>query len=173
MRTVDRTNWPEGPWNLEPDEARFVHAGYHCLILRNNLGAWCGYVAVPPGHPWHGQKYDDVPASVHGGLTFASECHGDICHVPAPGEPDDVWWVGFDCGHYNDLMPGMVALEATVLKDIQTFGAEEGLAARWRGEYRTQDYVTSETQELAIQARAATGAALNLATHLLAIAQGS
>lgn len=34
--------------------------------------------------------------AVHGGLTYSDRCHDDICHVPAPGEPDDVWWFGFD-----------------------------------------------------------------------------
>lgn len=32
-----------------------------------------------------------------------------ICHVPAPGEPDDIWWFGFDCAHAGDRMPGMEA----------------------------------------------------------------
>lgn len=30
-----------------------------------------------------------------------------ICHIPAPGEPDDVWWFGFDCAHSGDVSPGM------------------------------------------------------------------
>lgn len=28
-----------------------------------------------------------------------------ICHVAAPGEPDPVWWLGFDCAHSGDLSP--------------------------------------------------------------------
>lgn len=74
--------------------------GFACLIRRTNIGIWCGYVAVPPGHPWHGKHYDAVDADVHGGLTYAEPCSGEICHVPQPGESDDVWWLGFDCGHY-------------------------------------------------------------------------
>jgi len=23
------------------------------------------------------------------------------------GEPDKVWWLGFDCAHYQDLIPGI------------------------------------------------------------------
>jgi hypothetical protein len=48
---------------------------------------------------------------VHGGLTFSDGCdHGNdpsrgICHLPGPGEPDDVWWFGFDCAHAGDLCP--------------------------------------------------------------------
>jgi hypothetical protein len=25
--------------------------------------------------------------------------------VPNPGEPDDVWWFGFDCAHCDDMSP--------------------------------------------------------------------
>lgn len=28
-----------------------------------------------------------------------------ICHIPAPGEPDNVWWFGFDCAHSGDYSP--------------------------------------------------------------------
>jgi hypothetical protein len=73
-------------------------------------GSWCGYVAVPPGHPYHGAPYDDVPVEVHGDLTFASYCneedaeHG-VCHVALPGEPERVYWLGFDFGHFLDMSP--------------------------------------------------------------------
>lgn len=29
-----------------------------------------------------------------------------ICHVASPGEPDPVWWLGFDCAHAGDISPG-------------------------------------------------------------------
>lgn len=29
-----------------------------------------------------------------------------ICHIPGDGEPDDVWWFGFDCAHAGDHCPG-------------------------------------------------------------------
>lgn len=45
------------------------------------------------------------PGPLHGGLTYASECRGHICHVPEPGKPEDVWWFGFDCAHSGDLTP--------------------------------------------------------------------
>jgi hypothetical protein len=49
---------------------------------------------------------NDVHASVHGGITYAGPCEGVICHVPRPGEPDDVWWLGFDMAHGGDFSPG-------------------------------------------------------------------
>lgn len=102
-----------GPWHDEPDKAHWVDeaTGLDCLIVRNHLGALCGYVGVPPAHPWHGKDYDDVYVDVHGGLTYADRCQEDeehgICHLPEPGRPDDVWWLGFDCAHSGDLVPGV------------------------------------------------------------------
>ena len=91
---VPKSDWPPGPWHDEPDRLDFEHAGLSCLALRNRFGAWCGYVAVPPGHPFHGTGYNDVPAEVHGGLTYASTCDEPICHELKPGQPDGVWWLG-------------------------------------------------------------------------------
>ncbi len=89
---IDKTLWPPGPWQTEPDIKRWMRNGIHCLIVRvENHGALCGYAAVPPGHPWHQVHYDHLEGlSVHGGLTYASHCHGKVCHIPAPGEPAEV-----------------------------------------------------------------------------------
>lgn len=97
-----------GLWVDEPDRIEWRAHGLPCLIQRNySFGNLCGYVGVPPGHPAHGKGIDtpDADLDVHGGVTYASACNGHICHVPAPGEPDDVWWLGFDCGHAWDLAP--------------------------------------------------------------------
>jgi hypothetical protein len=102
--------WGAGPWQSEPDRAEWMtEAGLPGLIVRNHMGALCGYVAVPPGHPLHGKHYGEVDVSCHGGLTYAEACHGDICHKAAPGEPDNVWWFGFDCAHAFDLVPAVHA----------------------------------------------------------------
>lgn len=115
---VDKSVWGDGPWTDEPDrlEWRDDTTGLPCLALRSPMmGAWCGYVAVPPGHPWHGADCCDLELyAAHGGLTFAGPCDpgegpDQICHVPMPGEPDDVYWIGFDCGHAGDLAPGAEA----------------------------------------------------------------
>lgn len=119
----------------------FQHAGLPCLLVRHaRLGQWCGYAAVPPTHPLHGCSYDDVDVSVHGGLTYANACRGLICHVPKPGEPDNVWWFGFDCAHLWDLAPGM---DATT----RALGFE-----RDRDDvYRDLAYVRGQTERLAEQ----------------------
>lgn len=117
---------PEGPWTSEPDKVHWVDAetDLDCLIVRNHFGALCGYVGLPPGHPLHGLDYSDdavceADQSSHGGLTYAGVCQEDkrgegygICHIPGPGRPADVWWLGFDCSHYRDLTPGLLALAA-------------------------------------------------------------
>ena len=63
---VDRTDWPKGPWDSEPDRVDFVSSGFSCLLLRNNVGSWCGYVGVPETHPSFGKDYDHVDVDVHG-----------------------------------------------------------------------------------------------------------
>jgi hypothetical protein len=118
---LDKTTWGDGPWQDEPDRIEWKDpvTGYPCLMLRHaHFGNWCGYVAVPPGHVLHGADWnaasDDVASAAHSGLTFASGCMDDdrpkreqVCHAPAPGEPDNVWWFGFDCAHIGDQLPGM------------------------------------------------------------------
>lgn len=150
---VDRSIWGAGPWQDEPDRVEFEHAGLPCLALRNHHGIWCGYAAVPPGHPLHGKPYDEIDVDVHGGLTYANVCAGHICHVPKPGEPDNVWWFGFDCGHGGDFSPGMHA-------SLQLHGFREGnydhatavAAATWLVEvYRDLPYVRAEIERLAGQ----------------------
>lgn len=116
LRTVERlegksrSEWPAGPWDAEPDliEWRDEDTGYPCLVVRGPMGALCGYVGVPPDHPWHGQDYGIPDVEAPGGLTYADACAGNICHVPLPGEPDGVWWFGFDCAHSWDIVPGMI-----------------------------------------------------------------
>lgn len=141
---MPRSAWPPGPWQNEPDRVQWRDrgSGLDCLALRQHGGFWCGYVAMPPGHPWHGADFDDVKVVVHGGLTFAAPCmtEGDhrerVCHLVLPGDPDDVWWLGFDSAHGGDLMPFMAGLHAG-------------------DTYRTIGYVTGQCELLAYQARRA------------------
>lgn len=104
-----RAEWGPGPWQDEPDLVEWRHvSGLPCLVVRGPTGAWCGYVGVPGSHPWFGHEYGKVDEhSSHGGLTFSGTCRGDICHVAQDGEPETVWWFGFDCAHAGDLAPGL------------------------------------------------------------------
>lgn len=162
---TDKSGWPDGPWRAEPDKLQWVtEAGLPGLIVRNGAGALCGYVGIPEGHPWFAKRYSECatpevhedpedgenhswcnhsPGSqveVHGGLTFSDFCSPDhergICHTPGPGEPDRVWWLGFDCGHSFDYAPGYQKLgfPQAVYRDLAyTKRQVERLAAQLAG----------------------------------------
>ena len=126
------------PWAGEPDKAQWVDEAtdLDCLIVRNRIGALCGYVGMPPGHPLHGQSHSNLEAldiDVHGGLTYAGPCQedGDVCHVPELGRPVDVWWFGFDCAHAWDVVPAFVSshLPDSTYRDIAYVRAECGSLA--------------------------------------------
>ena len=144
----------DGPWRDEPDKAQWVDeaTGLDCLIVRNRRGALCGYVGVPPGHPLHGRDYADTDLDVHGGLTYSDYCQEGaedgpgVCHVPEPGRPAEVWWLGFDCGHYYDLSPGVMEANQRLQREvgIPWYRGEEGT-------YRTFGYVRDECASLAAQ----------------------
>ncbi len=147
-RTVDKSSWGPGPWQDEPDKRQWKDqaTGLPCLIVRGPVGALCGYVGVPPGHPLHGQGYDEAGLDCHGGLTYAAGCSSaknpetGVCHIPDPGEPDHVWWFGFDCAHFSDLTPGL---------DSKYRFNQSGQS------YRDIGYVTAECTSLAKQLAAA------------------
>jgi hypothetical protein len=149
----DRSFWGTGPWNSEPDKMQWKDeaTGLACLMVRQaTSGHLCGYVGVEPGHALYGKGYDDVPSfDVHGGLTFADKCQEGplettVCHLPEPGEPDGLWWFGFDCMHARDLSPSSAML-ARRLGDARLF---EGNV------YRDLAYVRGECAKLAEQINA-------------------
>ena len=131
-------------------------------------GHWCGYVGVTEGHPAFGLPYDDADKlgprhqdadgyewgglRVHGGLTFSDSCqegaedHG-ICHVPQPGQPERVWWFGFDMAHSGDISPGMDARLRAMGHEPHRYVSIWGIP----DEYRTLEYVQAECANLARQ----------------------
>ena len=149
----DRSKWPPGEWDHEPDKVQWTDAatGLACLAKRQpNRGHWCGYVGVPPSHPWHGKSYNDLPdygPNVHGGLTFSDDCQEGppaetICHVPAPGEPEHLWWFGFDCAHAWDQSPD---------DHVRALSGDPIWALNYDSTYRSLWYVRSECARLAKQ----------------------
>lgn len=143
--TIDREKlgWAPGPWDGEPDKVQWQdeETGLPCLAVRHpSSGHWCGYVGVAETHPLYqvdcsmGEHCFDV----HGGITFGDMCSpGEdeskgVCHLPDEGEPDHVWWHGFDCHHSGDSSPGY---------DLH-----------WDGTcYRPLSYIKSECKSLAQQ----------------------
>lgn len=112
------------------------HAGFQFATVHNGIGYRCGYVRVPKGHPWHGRDYDDLPANVHGGLTFAEP---DV-ECDKPGE-DDAWWIGFDCAHSGDAPDPALLTAADAFKGLNHSES-----------VRTQEYVEAQCRRLCEQA---------------------
>lgn len=116
----------------EGDKKRFEAFGYKCLIKRNHYtGGLCGYVGVSRNSKLYRMSYQDLEdkhnIDVHGGLTFS-----DFWSE----ETDDLWYVGFDAGHYMDVMP---------------FMARECKSLLGEGTYKDMGYMTKECKSLAKQ----------------------
>ncbi len=132
--------WIEGPWSGEPDRVAFELGGFRCVLDRDSSGAWCGYIGIPPGHPWHGLYYGDVKASAHQGLTYGRQ---DVPARLTSGAPADLHWFGFDCAHTGsgDLTPAWA-----------TWHQRHGFPLLPNLVYKTIDYARSQLERLAQQA---------------------
>lgn len=160
-----------GPWADEPDRVQWPDAetGLPCLLTRNPYyGSLCGYVGVPEGHPLHGRDYGEEAVYealfAHGGVNFSQPCQeqeGGVCHIPGPGEPDSVWWFGFDCAHGGDLLPLMDRKPSEILGDYLSPALSGSLAKILQrldsGEYRDLAYVKAQCASLAQQLKALEG----------------
>lgn len=148
-RNIDKSSWGHGQWQDEPDKLQWQDeaTGLPCLIVRStSSGSLCGYVGIVEGHPDFKCDYDNVNVEVHGGLTFAGFCGGHICHEPDTGEPDHVWWLGFDCAHASDVSPGFSQLARTMAQ------LYEGCTSQ--PTYKALEYVKAEVTQLAAQLKA-------------------
>lgn len=171
---------PPAPWLTEPNELEWTDdaTGYPCRMVRNSMGAWCGYVGIPEGHPWFGKKYND-PVKVSKAvlerpldvdkvgvfnlflgdvdmeertiaIALAVDVHGGLNFAE---EDDDRWWFGFDCGHAFDLSPG---LRVSIEEARKAFGFPDGLADQLTRAfdnqvYRDLPYVKEQVTSLAAQ----------------------
>lgn len=111
-------------------ESDFEYKDYRCVTIFGDLGHRCGYVGIPNGHPLYGKDCHDEtsilfseiegnPIGKRGILSIMmNECsdsadkvrldmlfdvHGSITYA-GQGHPidNDLWWLGFDCGHIGD-----------------------------------------------------------------------
>ena len=154
---LDKSSWGPGPWQDEPDKVQFVdrRTGLDCLVVRHGeYGHYCGYVGVPADHPLYKVEPSRIGVGVHGGVTGATLCQEGpeattVCHIPRPGRPDDVWWIGFDCAHAWDHKPGEISLFRSLHVGDDLLDLMERTAGHKR--YRDLKYVMGEVADLAQQ----------------------
>lgn len=65
------------------------------LIVLRGPSALCAYIGIPKDHPLANFSYDDIPLSVHGGLTFGAL--GDGTYLPG-----EQFFYGWDYAHSGD-----------------------------------------------------------------------
>jgi len=107
------------------------HLDYTYYITHSDLGFRCGYVSLPPGHPWTAPGVDLFDIDVHGDVTFDDD------------DPliKNNYLVGFDCGHSGDAPDPEL-----VFTSVNLFAG---------GIIRSQEYVRAECFKLIEQAEAA------------------
>lgn len=145
---MDKSDWLRGPWDHEPDKIQWVDeaTGFPCLVVRNAMGSWCGYVGIGRYHRYYGVPFGQAQdIDVHGGLTFSASCSEDengVCHVVGPNEDDHVWWLGFDHAHGYDATPAHSAF-------FRRYGIRDETEF-----YTTVDAARDEVRDLAKQLKA-------------------
>lgn len=148
---VDKQEWSLGPWKDEPDYVAWVddETSYRCVMRRNVIGAWCGFVGLPPQHPLYMAAANDAAfrfVDIHGGITFAAFMDEDATEFQ-PAEKS--WWVGFDAMQDGDYCPNAHAVNA---KDRPKHMRRlKGKVSSLMQEYRDLEYVFNEVSFLAVQ----------------------
>lgn len=111
-----------------------------------------GYVRLPAGHPWTALgDYFEIPADVHGGLTYGPEPERDLRpFLSRVSPPHATAWIGFDTAHLGDWWSDseLSAIGGTPRPELR-FSAER----EW-----TLDALERETRALAAQVAAAVAA---------------
>lgn len=127
------------PWDLEPDKQIFGYNNHLCMIKKiPELLHLCGYVKLSVLHPMYGKDIEELNEAldVHGGITFA----GDL-------DDSGSFWIGFDCGHSEDFIPGLQGTWDYIKKGAANFfkSTETDL------KYKDSDYVKTEIMKLVDQ----------------------
>lgn len=86
-------------------EKQFQYKGHDCICVFNRNGFRCGYVSTTLR-----RHYDNFDIDCHCGLTF----DGMLPEVYAPKE---IFYIGFDCGHYCDGLDTKLAYDLGLIDD--------------------------------------------------------
>jgi hypothetical protein len=152
------------PWEEEPEGPHFFEAhGLRCAVTRGPMGAWCGYVAVPKGHPFFG-KDSDANADGKKFSDVSNQPIGKRGIIPLLlatqiGEDDPITIATLIDVHGSLTYSG-TGVRGIGDKDSWWFGFDcahlgdiiPKLGPTWRdGVYRDLEYVKRETESLARQ----------------------
>ena len=74
-----------------------TYKGYNYVVISQGVFP-CGYVEIPKDHPCYGIDFHKSNILCHGGLTFSGKL-ADSLNLPT-----NTFWLGWDYGHYGDLM---------------------------------------------------------------------
>ena len=67
-------------------------------------GAYNGYVVCSRDHPWFAMDPEQVPVSVHCGLTYGRSCEDITMSIPKKLRTEDYWIYGWDTLHSGDTI---------------------------------------------------------------------
>lgn len=109
----------------EGDFKKFEYRGLRCYIVRKLSGHWCGYVECSYPIKYKEEEQFDV----HGGVSFNTTI--TPYEYKYPDIHENVPVLGFDCAHYQDIIPM--------------------IKRTYSGTYRTKEYVENECKKLADQ----------------------
>ena len=84
-----------------------TYKGYNYAVVSQGVIP-CGYVEIPPNHPYFGRNYDKCNIYCHGGLTFAGKLNDNL------NLPTNTFWLGWDYGRCGDLAGYMFAYSDVV-----------------------------------------------------------
>ena len=110
----------------EGERKEFTYKNYDCLIRRTPMKILCGYVKLLKEHKYFGKDYDNIPVEVHGGITWSGEF-----------QDEEGYYLGFDCGHFNDLIPYEIGRYPSFISDMPSNDV-----------YRTMEYVEQEIKSM-------------------------
>lgn len=76
-------------------EERFEYKGFPCVVVMQAAGFRTGYVGLGRNNRYYKVRYNEIPVSCHGGLTYSDSYLVDQ-------NDKDMWWIGYDTNHYGD-----------------------------------------------------------------------
>lgn len=171
---IDKSTWPVGPWNAEPDLSWWYDEGSKlpCAIFRSVVtGALFGAVGVPEGHAYH-MRPIPIDITCHWGLQASgmtvfwdgTDSLSDMAEEMNNMHKNfnNCWWFTFACNQVGDFCPAEAKFWQEVdLEKIQkeyegstfihkAFYMRE-VHSKYIGNYKDINFVKAECQKIACQ----------------------